>query len=112
MFRRAPRGALSAHAEYGGDTAARRGTAHRVLRSSTTMVIFKVSSYCHHGGCVAVGGLPDGRIAVRDDKVNDGPLLVFTAAEWDSFVDGVKEGQFDTSVLRSTVGKQMADLPL
>jgi hypothetical protein len=75
-------------------------------------MVFKVSNYCRHGGCVAVGALQDGHIAVRDDKVKDGPLLVFTAAEWNSFVAGVKEGQFDTSVLQSAARQQETDVLL
>jgi hypothetical protein len=38
--------------------------------------------------------MPGARI-VRDSKNPDGPVLVYTAAEWDAFVQGVKAGQFD-----------------
>jgi hypothetical protein len=38
-----------------------------------------------------VGGI----IAVRDSKNADGPALVFTPNEWDAFVDGAKDGEFD-----------------
>jgi hypothetical protein len=34
-------------------------------------------------------------IAVRDAKNPDGPALIFTAAEWDAFVGGAKDGEFD-----------------
>jgi len=34
-------------------------------------------------------------IAVRDSKNPDGPALIFTAAEWDAFVGGAKDGEFD-----------------
>ena len=37
----------------------------------------------------------DGLIAVRHSKDPDGAVLVFTAAEWDAFVDGAKDGEFD-----------------
>lgn len=60
---------------------------------------FKISRHCANGGCVAVAALPSGEIAVRDDKVKDGPCLVFTAHEWDTFVAGVKAGEFDRAVL-------------
>jgi hypothetical protein len=56
---------------------------------------FAISSYCHHGGCVAVATLPDGGRAVRDAKASAGPVLAFTAVEWDAFVKGVKAGEFD-----------------
>ena len=56
---------------------------------------FRISSYCHMGGCVAVTLLPDGRIGVRDEKDPDGPVLTFTDAEWTAFVAGVKNAEFD-----------------
>jgi Domain of unknown function (DUF397) len=34
-------------------------------------------------------------IAVRDSKDADGAVLLFTPAEWDAFVDGAKDGEFD-----------------
>jgi len=61
---------------------------------------FRVSSYCHVGGCVAVALLDDGSIAVRDEKVDGGPVLTFTAEEWRAFVAGVKNSEFDASALR------------
>lgn len=49
-----------------------------------------------NGNCVEVSRLPDGRIAVRDTKDDGaGPVLIFTQAEWDAFMAGAKEGQFD-----------------
>ena len=44
--------------------------------------------------CVEVAFV-DGTIAVRDSKNPAGPVLVFTSAEWDAFVDGAKDGEFD-----------------
>jgi hypothetical protein len=32
---------------------------------------------------------------VRDSKNPSGPALVFTQAEWDAFVGGAKDGEFD-----------------
>lgn len=34
-------------------------------------------------------------IVMRDSKKPDGPVLYFTEAEWDAFVAGVKDGEFD-----------------
>ena len=34
-------------------------------------------------------------IAVRDSTNPSGPALIFTAAEWDAFVGGAKDGEFD-----------------
>jgi hypothetical protein len=39
--------------------------------------------------------LPDGGRAVRHSKHPDGPKLIFTPAEWQAFIAGVKVGQFD-----------------
>jgi hypothetical protein len=36
-----------------------------------------------------------GAIAVRDSKNPAGPALVFTSEEWDAFVAGAKDGEFD-----------------
>lgn len=44
--------------------------------------------------CVEVAFV-DGAIVVRDSKDPSGSVLVFTAAEWDAFVDGAKDGEFD-----------------
>jgi hypothetical protein len=34
-------------------------------------------------------------ITLRDPKNPDGPTLVFTPAEWEAFVAGVRDGEFD-----------------
>jgi len=34
---------------------------------------------------------------MRDSKNPDGPVLAFTPAEWDAFVLGVKDGEFDVA---------------
>jgi hypothetical protein len=44
--------------------------------------------------CVEVAFVDDA-IAVRDSKNPSGPALIFTAAEWDAFVHGAKDGEFD-----------------
>jgi hypothetical protein len=57
---------------------------------------WRKSSYSGNGGnCVEVGtGLP-GKIAVRDSKNPDSPVLSFGPEEWDAFVKGVQRGDFD-----------------
>lgn len=47
-----------------------------------------------NGNCVEVAIL-DAAVAVRDTKDRSGPMLVFTPAEWDAFVRGAKDGEFD-----------------
>jgi hypothetical protein len=44
--------------------------------------------------CVEVAFVDDA-IAVRDSRKPGGPALIFTAAEWDAFVGGAKDGEFD-----------------
>ena len=39
--------------------------------------------------------LKDDLIGMRDASRPDGPVLVFTEAEWDAFVAGAKDGEFD-----------------
>jgi hypothetical protein len=46
--------------------------------------------------CVEVAFTADGRTGVRDSKQQGlGPVLVFTQAEWDAFLGGVRQGEFD-----------------
>jgi hypothetical protein len=44
--------------------------------------------------CVEIAFV-DGAIAMRDSKHPEGPVLLFTAEEWDAFVEGAKDGEFD-----------------
>ena len=46
------------------------------------------------GQCVEVAQL-DQEVAVRDSKDPDGPVLVFTPEEWQTFIGGAKTGDFD-----------------
>ena len=48
------------------------------------------------GACVEVATNLHGIVAVRDTKDGaNGPVLTFTPAEWDAFVGGTKDGEFD-----------------
>ncbi len=48
-----------------------------------------------NGNCVEVAGLSGDVILVRDSKNTKGPVLGFTQGEWDAFVGGVRNGEFD-----------------
>ena len=49
-----------------------------------------------NGDCVEVAGLADGTIGVRDSKDSaGGPVLRFTSGEWQAFLGGVRNGEFD-----------------
>jgi hypothetical protein len=57
---------------------------------------FVKSSYSgDSANCVEVAEIPNGR-AVRDSKNPDGPVLLFTNTEWRAFVNGAKDGEFDS----------------
>jgi len=57
---------------------------------------FKSSFSNLNGNCLEIGRLTPDRIGVRDTKDDgNGPVLIFTAAEWNAFIAGAKEGQFD-----------------
>ncbi|CUU60784.1 protein of unknown function (DUF397) [Parafrankia irregularis] len=52
----------------------------------------------HSGGngqCVEVAFLDAGNVAVRDSKNQNGPVLIFTPSEWDAFIGGAKDGEFE-----------------
>ncbi|MFB6672779.1 DUF397 domain-containing protein [Streptomyces sp. NPDC056390] len=53
----------------------------------------RVSSGCRAGACVEVSDDLTVIVPVRDSKVSHGPVLVFPAAGWSSFVSAVKGGQ-------------------
>jgi Domain of unknown function (DUF397) len=48
----------------------------------------------NNGSCVEVASVV-GKIALRDSKDPSGPLLVYTPAEWNAFLDGSKKGELD-----------------
>jgi uncharacterized protein DUF397 len=54
-----------------------------------------------NGACVQVDLDTPGEVKVRDSKDERGPVLSFTDAEWDAFVDGVRGGEFDRAVSHS-----------
>jgi hypothetical protein len=55
---------------------------------------WRKSSWSSTNGCVEVAFV-QGRVAVRDSKDRTGPVLVFTAHEWQAFLRGVGAGEFD-----------------
>lgn len=60
---------------------------------------FQTSKFCHTGGCVAVAAnwpIPGQKsgIAVRDTKLDNSPVLVFTQAEWADFIAACKRGDY------------------
>jgi hypothetical protein len=64
------------------------------LDLSTAQWFKSTRSGSNADNCVEVAFV-DGAIAVRDSKNPTGTALIFTAAEWDAFVGGAKDGEFD-----------------
>ncbi|WP_239328917.1 DUF397 domain-containing protein [Frankia sp. CiP3] len=58
--------------------------------------VWRKSSYSNGAGgmCVEVA-VAAGGILVRDSKDPAGPVLAFTGGEWDAFLAGVRDGEFD-----------------
>ncbi|MEV8636352.1 DUF397 domain-containing protein [Streptosporangium sp. NPDC051023] len=70
-----------------------------------THVAWHISTKSDNGGgsCVEAGSFGDGsgRVAVRHSHRPDGEVIVYSRAEWEAFVGGVKDGEFDFPVDRS-----------
>ncbi|MEU6079976.1 DUF397 domain-containing protein [Streptomyces sp. NPDC047108] len=47
------------------------------------------------GACVELAKLPDGGVAMRNSRFPDGPALIYTPAEVEALLLGVKDGEFD-----------------
>jgi hypothetical protein len=61
--------------------------------SSVTWKKSSLSGY--QADCVEVAGLTGDTIRVRDSKNPRGGVLNFTPGEWDAFLGGVRNGEFD-----------------
>jgi hypothetical protein len=70
------------------------GDRNDVARDASSGLTWVKSSASASEGCVEVAH--DGaRTLVRDSKDPDGARLAFTPREWECFVKGVKQGEFD-----------------
>lgn len=57
-----------------------------------------ISSFCQDGGCVDVSKV-DANGYIHVTRSDDPYGSFFTLAEWDAFVQGVKNGEFDREKL-------------
>ncbi|MFJ3762880.1 DUF397 domain-containing protein [Streptomyces sp. NPDC090080] len=60
---------------------------------------WRKSSRSAGGNCVEVALLGSGDVAMRNSRHPDGPALIYTRDEIDAFLGGVKQGEFDFTVL-------------
>lgn len=64
-----------------------------------TGVAWHISTYSANGDaeCVEAGPLADGteRVAVRHSHHPDAEVIVYTRGEWEAFLAGVRNGEFD-----------------
>ncbi len=56
---------------------------------------WKRSTYCAHSNCVEIAFL-GGLVALRDSKQSPGPVLLFGQTEWEDFLAGARNGEFDS----------------
>lgn len=65
------------------------------MNENITRVTWRKSTRSNgSGNCVEIAELTQS-VAVRDSKDPTGPVLGFTQAEWQTFIDGAKDGEFD-----------------
>lgn len=70
--------------------------AHSVSEADVPVSAWRRSSRSMaNGDCVEVAGLRAQSIGVRDSKNHREGILRFTAAQWGTFLDGVRDGAFD-----------------
>jgi uncharacterized protein DUF397 len=55
----------------------------------------KAQRSTNNGACVEIASAA-GKIAIRDSKDPDGPILVYTPAEFSAFLEGARNGEFDS----------------
>jgi Domain of unknown function (DUF397). len=59
-------------------------------------LVWRKSSYSAQESCLQVAAKWEvGHVLIRDSKDPDGPTLRFTHDEWNAFLKGVEDGEFD-----------------
>ncbi|KDN86491.1 DUF397 domain-containing protein [Kitasatospora cheerisanensis] len=72
------------------------GEAYNGIAAADLDVVWQKSRYSNSkGNCVEFAPLPNGEVAMRNSRFPDGPALVYTRAEIDAMLLGVKDGEFD-----------------
>ena len=60
------------------------------------LIWVKSSLSFSNGNCVEVADLPAGGVGVRNSRDPHGAVLRFTPDEWQAFVGGARNGEFDS----------------
>lgn len=67
-----------------------------VLSAQSRQIRWQKSRHSNsQGSCVEMALLPGGDIAVRNSRDPDGPTLIYTQAEIEALLQGVRDGDFD-----------------
>lgn len=67
-----------------------------VAAPDPSTIYWRTSSFSgNNGTCVEVAALPDGHIAVRNSNHRDGGTILFTPAELNAWISGIKTGELD-----------------
>jgi hypothetical protein len=66
-----------------------------------TRAVWRKSTQSNANGCVEVAFV-DRHVAMRDSKDQGGSVLVFTPTEWQAFIDGVHEREFELTAVGSS----------
>lgn len=68
-----------------------------VAAGSVEGVMWRKSARSAPGGnCVELAALPGGSVGMRNSRYPDGPALVYPREDLAAFLDGIKEGEFDS----------------
>jgi hypothetical protein len=62
--------------------------------NSADELSWRVASRCDAGTCVRIAQNGD-VVLIGDSKNPDGPVLAYSRAEWRTFAEGIKQGDFD-----------------
>jgi len=66
------------------------------MPATEVAAVWRKSSYSNsQGQCVEFAALADGSVAMRNSRDPQGPALVYTRAEIEALLSGVKDGEFD-----------------
>lgn len=74
------------------------GTSKKIVLNDSvreSLSWLKARSSTANGHCLEVAAAV-GNIAIRDSKDPDGPILIYTPPEFRAFLDGARNGEFDS----------------